>query len=900
MATTEDEAHIQNNRVESIEAGRKIAEGLYHNEDRISTIKPVPVSTHNAQERNTTLSSGKRKLDDTDLEPLSAARKLHIAGKENHKKRSEPEMTDRYSCLTRHHMRHECWALSISASGSPEVLRERLRLYDATRAQISTSRKPVKDNDTSYAPSNAEPLDKYSHMLWKELLRECEKRSIPGGSAKRDLRRCLRLYDSARALGLTPEESVEAQRANFLHCMDEHPRSVNTWGSTEENTVGAALEEVGEGHTLGRASQESVVDDAQTPTSMEYSDDDAYSSTSSQASGEKNVDSSSATTQDSTQDGGTSDICLGPVATPNYAGMCLFKLRSLCRSRSIKQHGFSARQLRIALATYDKSSTEQANNAKVESAEPRIAPYPSPTSLTYIDLDLSSQDGDTSEVGASAAQLRKEPVSVHLWPVNQGRPTPVSIHDQVETRQGGSTERVSAATSPDKDSNVSSYSPLRVSTSLKEVESKSSHRWTPYDEHPMSLQPPLISLWQTIKNTKSGASEGAHQGTLMNTKPLSALAFRVAEKEELFNAKYATCPKWICCCETPGYNVRQKQPADFSGNCLYHISKLAQRGTSIIKEFQEYLTTQQTLDRMNSCLCQKPAVDFPEHQVTITQGGFILAQIWREQLTRRQSLTVSGPDIAAYRRKGILEVMFNILEDFMISSRQQHRPLVLWARMEAMAWFINTLLTSSEWRYFQDWRRPRRYIMLFGIALLTTIEALLQQNLFKDEEPKVPNLGLVLALFIQSTEDSTSGAWDPFRREDTYKSPFDNEICVNNENGWAAEVVSLADQHGVRINGVQSIEFLAARWRLRKRSFQAIRDPAKEEQYVVLLNRETTPPSEATLASIAAKGRETPPKRGTEQQVKVRAFRTFICVARSAVEVDRWFIYFSLLTCVAI
>lgn len=48
----------------------------------------------------------------------------------------------------------------------------------------------------------------------------------------------------------------------------------------------------------------------------------------------------------------------------------------------------------------------------------------------------------------------------------------------------------------------------------------------------------------------------------------------------------------------------------------------------------------------------------------------------------------------------------------------------------------------------QDWRKPRRYITVFGIALLTAIDASLQQNFFKDKEPKVPNLALVLALVL--------------------------------------------------------------------------------------------------------------------------------------------------------
>ena len=81
---------------------------------------------------------------------------------------------------------------------------------------------------------------------------------------------------------------------------------------------------------------------------------------------------------------------------------------------------------------------------------------------------------------------------------------------------------------------------------------------------------------------------------------------------------------------------------------------------------------------------------------------------------------------------------------------------------------------------------------------------------------------------------------------------------MNNENGWAAEVVSLADRHGVRIFGVKSIDFIVDRWRLRKKSFDLIRDRARKEQHGISNSGKKLPPGEATLASIAAKEGQTP------------------------------------------
>ena len=831
ITTTTDEARIQNNWVEAVEAGEKNAHRL---PNKILTTRPVPTSTRDVHAGDALASSSKRKLHETSAEPLPIAKRIHSTGKEGQGKRFQSEKVDKYKDLTRRQLRAECWARSILASGSSQDLIKRLRLEDAAQARISSGQE-----------SGTELSDRYTHMLQKELRKECVIRSLPVTLTKTDLRRCLRLYDAARALGLTPEESLEAQRATF-----EHPEG--DCARVEENSFGATPKEAVEGQQLGQVSRKTVVDTRQGPSSLHNSESNVFS--------EKVIVPSSATSQassgDSTQDCGTSDMCLGLAAAPDYATIGQAELRSLCKLRSLKQHGLSSKGLRVALTKYDKELAEKANNANVEAdaehmnAELGVAKSVSPPPVAYIDLDSSSQDDEMIEQQApsvdAGAPVRKKPLSNYLWADNTGQRPPVSTDAQTY---------------------VSPYSPQLVRKASKTYCNGSSPRRTLYTKPPMSQPQPLVSLINlAIKDTESSASESAHQETQIKTKPLSELAIKMAEKEK-FNARYATeSPIFICCCDTPGYKVRKKGLTEFAANCLYHVSQLAQQGVFTMKEYQEYLVTQQALGRIKSCLCQQPSVDHPEHQVTMTQGGFILAQIWREQLTRRQSLTTFRPDMAAYRRKGILEVMHNVHEDFMIelSSRQQKRPLVLWARMEAMAWFINTLPTSSEWHHFRDWKRPCRYIMLCGIALLTTIDALLQQNLFKDKQPEIPNLGLVLALFVQSTWDSRC-AMNSSHSKDAYKSPFNNDVCLNNENGWAAEVVGLADQHGVRISGVKSIDFILDRWRLRKKSFEAIRDRPRKEQRAVSNSGETIPSSVATL---------------TGQRVTVRAFWIPIRVRR--------------------
>ena len=698
--------------------------------------------------------------------------------------------------------------------------------------------------------------------------------------------------------------------------MEESARSVSPRVSRKQNDFETAFEDSVQGHNLGNAPRENNLLNPQGQNSLEFPEYDTPTSTYSRASSDKAVASSSATSLAS-----TFQTRPGPLATLDYNSIGEAGLRSLCKARSLKQNG-SPTQLRIALIAYDKKLIKQASKGQVqvhagdENEKFGLAPSISPPPPAFIDLDSSSRDGGFSQqrtrlpavsaafvhkkpvsgdhsssqdgeipqqrtqlVGYSAAIRNKEPVSDHHSTVNKVQRPRVSHDNRITTGQGGQKERVSAWTPSDKFDFVSPYKSKQPVKPPEDVDNASSPWSTSYPKQAMGLQQPLVSLLNlSIEDTKNGPGEEVHQEIQIKTKPLSEHALKVAEKE-IFSVKYVPeSPYWICCCEVPSHEVGQKQLADLSGNCCYHVSHLARRGTFTMKEYQQHVIFQQGLDRATSCICQKLAVDHPKHKVKMTQGGFILTRIWWEQLVRRYSLSAFRPDMASYRRKSILEVMDNIFSDFMIelSSREQKRPLVLWARVEAMAWFINTFPTTDDWHNFQNWKRPRQCIMLFGIALLTAIDALLQQNLFNDNESRVPNLGLVIALFIQTTWDPPPSTPKSADGKDERKQPFNNKICLNNENGWAAEVVGLAQQHGVRIEGVPRIDYIVDQWRTRKKSFESIRNWARRKRYSNSHRGETTSFIDATLASIAAREGETPARRGKGQRVTVRTFQISI------------------------
>ena len=76
--------------------------------------------------------------------------------------------------------------------------------------------------------------------------------------------------------------------------------------------------------------------------------------------------------------------------------------------------------------------------------------------------------------------------------------------------------------------------------------------------------------------------------------------------------------------------------------------------------------------------------------------------------------------------------------------------------------------------------------MMMGTALLTTISLLIKHGLFKNGNPVIRNIGLVLSNFL-------------------FSEACDEDLCASNEHGWSKVVVRLADKHGVTITGVSGV-----------------------------------------------------------------------------------------------
>ena len=68
--------------------------------------------------------------------------------------------------------------------------------------------------------------------------------------------------------------------------------------------------------------------------------------------------------------------------------------------------------------------------------------------------------------------------------------------------------------------------------------------------------------------------------------------------------------------------------------------------------------------------------------------------------------------------------------------------------------------------------------MLFGTALLTTIDILIEESLFKSANSDIRNVALILGHFLSFAQDM-------------------KEMCRANEDGWRKIVLARADEHGI-------------------------------------------------------------------------------------------------------
>ncbi|KAH7391485.1 hypothetical protein BKA64DRAFT_747031 [Cadophora sp. MPI-SDFR-AT-0126] len=153
---------------------------------------------------------------------------------------------------------------------------------------------------------------------------------------------------------------------------------------------------------------------------------------------------------------------------------------------------------------------------------------------------------------------------------------------------------------------------------------------------------------------------------------------------------------------------------------------------------------------------------------------------------------------------GMCELFENYLKDFNKDVfKKTMSPFKKWAYVEGLAVFL--FGAEMELMYFinnEDGKRVTKIAQLFGTMILTTFEVLQEHDLFKADS-EVNNIGIISLLLLQFVE-----------RE-----------AVDLECDWAAEIVRLCDEAGIKLDDVVRKQVRVTKEDIKKR-----RDEYKKKQ----------------------------------------------------------------------
>ncbi|KAL9117753.1 MAG: hypothetical protein Q9187_005708 [Circinaria calcarea] len=264
------------------------------------------------------------------------------------------------------------------------------------------------------------------------------------------------------------------------------------------------------------------------------------------------------------------------------------------------------------------------------------------------------------------------------------------------------------------------------------------------------------------KNTQSGNKEGVECSNA-NCSNLVSGSTTGASKTSKHSNKAQGSIQWVCGCR-PIFDVE------------------AQYEDSEDEEAAEQADTCGS----KRCICDQAADDHPGHTWVFTKAGKAAFAKWfEEQMKRDQDehgLYIYN-DFSGY---GATEVMENQLVEFDKEFKKKTKSAItLWSQMEGISLFLNG--DMQAWCMCDDSERNTKVAALIGTALLSTINTLIQEDLFK-EGSTIRNLGLILSLFIKFAEETCS------------------DLCEKGESDWTKRVVLMAQDHGVEIKGPYGIE----------------------------------------------------------------------------------------------
>ena len=323
-------------------------------------------------------------------------------------------------------------------------------------------------------------------------------------------------------------------------------------------------------------------------------------------------------------------------------------------------------------------------------------------------------------------------------------------------------------------------------------------------------------------------------------------------------------PTWMYCCQLPGHLVIEPNAKGFSGNCLFDLVPLFTGRSITVGELRAKKAVRDAHDDIyGRCICQKIVWDKVEHPYIITERGFDRYHLCRRDLDARKRKRSTDEDKTKAGKHPIardsatvidtLDVLYEILRDFEDEMRFTDRnklrsqPLQMWSKVEALAWYLND--TLCDWDVTVHKQYMAECINLVGTMLLTTIDVLIFKGIFTHQPPAIRNLGLVLALILQST-----------------KRACRDELCPANENGWTYKAISLADKHSVLIDGVEGIDTHIQSLRDRQVALEATRHRNRVNRFLRQTVGSVRLPTEAELSEIVAKEGQTQFRKGTGER----------------------------------
>lgn len=216
--------------------------------------------------------------------------------------------------------------------------------------------------------------------------------------------------------------------------------------------------------------------------------------------------------------------------------------------------------------------------------------------------------------------------------------------------------------------------------------------------------------------------------------------------------------------QTPSKNKEAKVPGDADGKtwmCLCHV-----RGKRCGWD--------------KSCMCGRYADANPAETWIVTKKGFELHKDWGLEQYQRDQDNFRMHIFSDWSGYGTCEVMENMFLAFNKEVKKKTNDIwAIWSIIEGMALFLNRPAGLEQWYGIDDSEGNAKRVMLFGTALLTTIDILIKNSLFKSENSDIRNIALILGHFLNFVHDM-------------------KEMCVANEDGWKATVLERADEHEIK------------------------------------------------------------------------------------------------------